>query len=246
MKLTLILSALLAAPLCSHAAPADKSAAPPMAPAMAPGHSEDDGHDHGEAAGGPKVNEGSLTDYLWRRSDVAFHAGDYPRAISLHRAIVTIDPTDVESYGVGAWLLWSIDKKAEADAFILQGLKDNPDNWEMWDTAAKQYGLEKNYAQERDSYSRAVDLAGKDADQMLRRRFAHASENAGDLSGSAEVWRGLVADFPNEAVNKNNLARVEAAMAEKNKGDAKTMGALGLGALALLGCGAWKKRVNSR
>ncbi len=232
MKPTLLLSALLALPLCAHAAPApaDKPVAPPME-----AHSEDDGHNHG-----PKINEGSLTDYLWRRSDAAFHDGDYPRAIELHRAIVAVDPTDVESYGVGAWLLWSMDKRTDADAFIAQGLKQNPDDWEMWDAAAKQYGLEKDYSNERDAYAKAVELAGADADQMLRRRFAHASENAGDLSGSARVWRGLVADFPNEAVNKNNLARVEAALADK--GDTKTMGALGLGALALLGCAAWKKR----
>ena len=236
MKPTLILfSALLVAPICSHAAPTA-----PTAPAME-AHSDDDGHDHSV-----KANEGNLTDYLWRRSDVAFHAGDYPRAIELHRAIVAVDPTDTESYSVGAWLLWSSDKRAEADAFIAEGLKNNPDNWEMWDAAAKQYGLEKDYPQERDAYARAVELSGKDADQMLRRRYAHASEHAGDLGASARVWRGLVADFPNEAVNKNNLARVEAQLADKNKGDAKTMGALGLGALALTACGAWKKREINR
>lgn len=238
MKLSLILlSAMLAAPHCSHAAPSDK----PAAPAMEQGHSENDGHDHGEA--GPKVNEGSLTDYLWRRSDVAFHAGDYPRAIELHRAIVAVDPTDTESYGVGAWLLWSLDKKADADAFIAQGLKNNPDNWEMWNVAAQQYGLQKEFVQERDAYAKAVDLAGKDADQMLRRRYAHAQEHAGDLNGSTQVWRGLVADFPNEIVNKNNLARVEEAL--KDNGNTKTMGALGVGALVLLGCGAWKRRKSS-
>ena len=238
MKHTLILCALLAAPLSSHAAPAPSNA-PANAPAMEQ-HSDDDGHDHGA----PKANEGGLTDYLWRRSDVAFHAGDYPRAIEIHRAIVTVDPTDIESYSVGAWLLWSSDNRAEADAFIAQGLKNNPDDWEMWDVAAKQYGLEKDYPRERDAYARAVELAGVDADQMLRRRFAHASENAGDLAASARVWRGLVVEFPNEAVNQNNLARVEAALAEKQGGDVKTMGALGLGALVLLGCGAWKRREN--
>ena len=245
MKPTLFLCALLAAPLCSHAAPVAK--AKPVAPAMEAAHSQDDGHDHGEAAGGVKVNEGSFTDYLWRRSDVAFHAGDYPRAIDLHRAIVTVDPTDTESYGVGAWLLWSLDKKDEADAFIAQGLKNNPDNSEMWDVAAQQYGLEKEFASERDAYAKAVGFAGKDADQMLRRRYAHASEHAGDLANSAQVWRGLVADFPNEAVNKNNLERVEAELAGKNaaNGDTKTLGFLGAGALVLLGCGAWKKRARS-
>ena len=238
MKTTLLLCALLAAPLCSHAAPADK----PVAPPMERGHDENDGHDHGETAGGPKINQGSLTDYLWRRSDVAFHEGDFPRAVELHRAIVAVDPGDTESYGVGAWLLWSLDKRADADAFIAQGLKNNPDDSEMWNVAAQQYGLEKSYVQERDAYAKAVDLAGKDADQMLRRRYAHASEHAGDLNGSAQIWRALVADFPAEVVNKNNLARVEAAL--KDDGPTQTMGALGVGALVLLGCAARKKRAR--
>ena len=201
MKPTIFLSALLAVPLCSHAAPTDKPAAPAMQ-----AHSDDDGHDH---AGGPKINEGSLTDYLWRRSDVAFHAGDFARAVEIHRAIVTIDPTDVESYSVGAWLLWSLGRGDDADAFIALGLKNNPDDPEMWDAAGSQYALQKQFAQERDAYGKAVELAGKDADQMLRRRYAHANEHAGDLAGSAQVWRGLVKDFPGETVNQNNLTRVE-------------------------------------
>ena len=239
MKLSpLLLCALLAVPVCAHAAPAAKTAAPATEQ-----HNADDGHDHGEAGHGPKVNEGNLTDYLWRRSDAAFHDGDYPRAIELHRAIVAVDPTDVESFGVGAWLLWSMDNRVEADAFIAQGLKENPDNWEMWDTAAKQYGLEKDHARERDAYGKAVDLAGTEADQMMRRRYAHASENAGDLNGSATVWRGLVEDFPNDAINKNNLARVEGELdAQNEKTAVKTMGALGLGALVLIGSGLLKRR----
>ena len=224
----LLLCALLAISAAAHAAPAAEKDAPPAAPVEQ--HSADDGHDHGGAGGGPKINEGSMTDYLWRRSDAAFHAGDYPRAIELHRAIVAADPADFESFGVGAWLLWSMDKRAEADAFIAQGLKENPDNWEMWDAAGKQYGLEKDYPKERDAYGKAVALAGKDADMMMVRRFAHATQNAGDLSGSATIWRGLVEAYPTDAVNKNNLARVEKSLEERDgKAAVKTMGALGLG-----------------
>ena len=244
MKISPILLCIaLAAPV--YAAPADTA----TAPAMQAGAVDRDGDD-------AKINQGSLTDYLWRRSDAAFHAGDYARAVELHRAIVTADPGDVESYGVGAWLLWSLEKGDQADAFIAQGLKNNPDSAAMWEAAGDQYGLEKRPAPERDAYARAVELAGKGADQMLRRRYAHAAENAGDLQQSAKVWRGLVQDFPGEAVNKNNLARVEEkikAVAEAEQegavdearaeagAPAKTIGFVGLGALSLLGIGAWKR-----
>ena len=230
MKISpILLCALLAAPV--GAAPADTKA-----PAAQIG--AQDNHDHD---GDAKINDGNLTDYLWRRSDAAFHAGDYPRAVELHRAIVTLDPSDVESYGVGAWLLWSMEKGDEADAFIAQGLKNNPDSAAMWEAAGAQYGLEKRPALERDAYARAVELAGAGAGQMLRRRYAHAAENAGDLPTSATVWRGLVQDFPNEVVNKNNLARVEAKIAAGDKAPVETMGFVGLGAFSLLAIAAWKR-----
>ena len=225
MKPQLLLAALLIAPTFALAAPV----APDTMPPANAGHEMDDDHDHGA----PKVNEGSLTDYLWRRSDAAFHAGDYPRAVSLHRAIVQVDPSDVESYSVGAWLLWSMEKGDEANAFIAQGLQANPDDAEMWSAAGDQYDLEKRFADSKDAYAKAVTLAGPNADQMLRRRYAHASEHAGDLGTSAQVWRALVKDFPAEAVNKNNLARVEEQLKAQKTTALTAVGAVGV--LALLG-----------
>ena len=191
MKPTILICALLALPLSSHAADdiADKPAAPVAPPALEQGHAADDGHDHGATAG----KEDGPTDALWRESDVAFHDGDYPRAVELHREIVKLDPTDSESYGVGAWLLWSLDKKAEANAFIAQGLKNNPDDAEMWNVAAQQYGLEKEFVLERDAYVKAVKFGGRggrsDVAAALRSRLRKRGrpekqrENMARLSG---------------------------------------------------------------
>ena len=249
MKPTFLLCASLAIPVGALApgavaAPANKPAAiaaavKDIAQDAAPtrSHAEGDGHEH-EA---PTAPDGP-TDELWRRSDDAFHAGDFPRAVELHREIVKIDPSDVESYGVAAWLLWSMEKGDEANAFIAQGLKNNPDSSAMWETAGDQYGLEKRAAPERDAYAKSILLAGAGADQMLRRRYAHAAEHAGDLPASVMAWRALAKDFPDEAVNKNNLARVEAQIkAAGAKTPIAPAGFVGLGALSLLGIGAWKR-----
>ena len=174
----------------------------------APGH---EGHNHGAAAPG----EESSVDYFWRKSDEAFHAGDYPRAIGCHKAIMALDPTLVESYSLAAWLSWSLDKPAEAVAFIERGLKANPQSVEMWDAAGQHFDLQKRFVDAQKSYGKAVELAGANSDQMLRRRLAHAHEHAGDLGSSAATWRGLVADFPADVVTKNNLARVEKTRAEQ-------------------------------
>ena len=155
-------------------------------------------------------------DYLWDQSDEAFHNGDYPTAIKLHRAIVTLDPTDLESFGVGAWLLWSLGQKEDARAFIRQGLAANPKNAEMWSVAGEQYDLEHSFSDAKNAYVKSVELSGAKADEMMRRRLAHAAEHAGDLPLSVRTWTDLARDFPNSPVNKNNLARVKG-LSEKRK-----------------------------
>lgn len=170
-------------------------------------------HEHEHSAKAPA--DESMVDYFWRKSDDAFHAGDYERAIGLHKAIVVLAPDDTESYGVGAWLMWSVGRGDDALAFLQTGLKENPENSEMWDVAAQQYDLQKKFADSKNAYANAVKFAppGENS-MMLRRRYAHALEHAGDLKGSLEIWRGLVKDFPADVVNKNNLARVEKNVAE--------------------------------
>lgn len=166
-------------------------------------------------------------DALWEQSDAAFHKGDYPAAIALHRQIVKLAPDDVESYSVGAWLLWSMGQdqdisssasknfKADARAFIAQGLRANPKNPEMWDTAGEHYNLDRSFGDAKFAFAKAVQLSGSKAPEMLRRRLAHAAEGAGDWNLATQTWTDLVRDFPNEPVNKNNLTRVQAAQKDK-------------------------------
>lgn len=151
---------------------------------------------------------------LWKQSDKAFHAGDYPRAVSFHRQIVAIDPTDVESYSNAAWLLWSMGKGNDALAFLQKGIKANPKNADMWEAVGNHYGsFLKRHREAQTAYKRAVEFSPTGANtQMLRRRLAHAAEGAGDLQTSLATWRALVRDYPNIPVNRNNLARVEKLM----------------------------------
>jgi tetratricopeptide (TPR) repeat protein len=174
------------------------------------------GHSHRAPAGKPGEVESNV-DYFWRKSDEAFHKGDFERAIGLHKAIVALDPGDVESYSVAAWLMWSVGRGDEAIAHLQRGVKANPNDSDMWNALAENYEMQKRRPEAFDAYKRAVALLPQDAGgthdtQMLRRRLAHAAEKAGDLQTSVETWRGLVRDFPNEPVNKNNLTRVEKAI----------------------------------
>ena len=79
--------------------------------------------------------------------------------------------------------------------------------------------------------------ADKNDAQMLRRRLAHAAEKAGNLPLSIFTWRKLVADFPEDAVNKNNLARVENLRHKKTKTAMLSVaaGSAGIATIALVG-----------
>jgi tetratricopeptide (TPR) repeat protein len=197
------------------------------------------------------------TNALWAQSDKAFHDGDYERAILCHKKIVAIDPHDVQSFGVAAWLMWSLGKKTDALAHIAQGLKENPNDWEMWDEAGQHYQLQAGMRdpnptlqqKAKDSFARAVALLPKDTDkneaQMLRRRLAHVAEHVHDYDLALATWKKLVEDYPDEAVNKNNLARLERELAEKNRAQIHTATAYGASSaafLAFVGVGAISKK----
>ena len=170
-------------------------------------------HDHDEQ--GPMGGKLSNSDYFLMKSDEAFHNGDYDRAVILHKARVAIDPEAIDSYGGAAWLLWSMGKNDEAAEIIERGLKTNPNNWEMWDEAGQHFDFQKRFNRSAELYKRAVELIPSDEpSQMLRRRYAHAAERSGDFQTSIKVWQNLVKDYPDQAVNKNNLQRVEKMAAE--------------------------------
>ncbi len=222
-----------------------------------PAHDDHDGHDHSE--GGhthePKNPADETTlEYFWRKSDEAFHAGDYERAVGLHKGIVALDPSDVESFSVAAWLIWSMGQKEDALAHIDRGLKANENNWEMWDAAGQHYDLQKRENADlapkaKMAYARAVELLAKDADkpngQMLRRRLAHAAEKADDLPLSVATWRDLVRDFPEDAVNKNNLARVEKTISENQRSAALPFVLSAVALTLMTGTGALVRRRSS-
>ncbi len=181
-----------------------------------------DEHNHSASKG-----DANLADYFWRESDEAFHAGNYERAIELHKSLVKFDPGDVESYSVAAWLLWSIGEKEEALTHIQRGLNANSTNSLMWSVAGEHYDLQKRESPElaskaKTAYARAVQFLSRSADpsdtQMLRRRLAHAAEKANDLNLSFSTWRELAREFPDDVVNQNNLSRVENLNAKKQRG----------------------------
>ena len=63
-----------------------------------------------------------IVDNLWEESDHYWHEGDYNRIIALVRVCVEVDPSFVEAYSSGAWLMWSQGDTRAADTFLQYGL----------------------------------------------------------------------------------------------------------------------------
>jgi tetratricopeptide (TPR) repeat protein len=199
--------AALAALLIMASGPAARAEDAQSTPPAPPEHQ----HDHATA----DTQDEDLVDYFNRKSDEAFHHGEYDRAIGLQKAIIALEPDNYDAYGNVAWLLWSMGRGEEAVTFLDRGLKANSKDWNMWDEAGQNYDAQKLFPKAQDAYTHAVQLIPKEENsQMLRRRLAHAAERSGDWTTAVATWQSLVADFPNEAVNKNNLERVQKAMKE--------------------------------
>lgn len=155
---------------------------------------------------------------LWIEADEAFHSGDYPRAIVKFRAITVIAPTDVEAYGVGAWLMWSVGNGDEATAFMRRAVANDAQNWEMWAEAGDHFTVRKILPLETQQfYARALALAPKDADTRLtRHRLAFAAETNGDFATAQRVWNEVAQEFSNDNVAARKSRELQA------RGESKT------------------------
>ncbi|HVF85628.1 MAG TPA: tetratricopeptide repeat protein [Abditibacteriaceae bacterium] len=154
-------------------------------------------------------------DKLREESDAAYHKGDYPGAIAKFKAIVALDPTDYDSFGTGAWLLWSLGRGDEATAFMRRGVAANPRNWEMWEEAGNHFMLRKILPDAQRCFARAAQLAPKKANtRILRHRWALTAERNGDLPTARRVWQSVVRIYPTDASAARKLKQVEAKMNE--------------------------------
>ena len=122
---------------------------------------------------------------------------------------MALDPSDVESYSVAAWLMWSLGDGRAATEHLFKCVKANPKSADAWNALAQNYDMQRQPKPAMKSYQQALKLsAPKENTELLRRRLAHAARRAGELQTSIATWKSLVRDYPS-AVNKNNLKRVQ-------------------------------------
>lgn len=65
--------------------------------------------------------------------------------LPLIRVITALDPTFAEAYLTGAWMLGTgLGKYEQAEAFLREGMRNNPRNWEMHSELALIYAVHLN------------------------------------------------------------------------------------------------------
>jgi len=155
-----------------------------------------------------------VVDRLWGAVDGYWHQGDYRRIVALARICVEADPGFNEAWSVGAWLLWSLGDTPAADAFLREGVRRNPNVWDLHYELGWHLFNTKRYAEALPSLQSATRFT--DAPAQPWKILAHCYEKLGRLDESAAAWRTVVARFPRDPAAPNNLQRVEQARAARD------------------------------
>lgn len=195
---SLVAGSLIAAP--AHAADADKK---PKGETMAQAVLQVDGI------------TSRVVDQVWENTDTYWHQGDYTRCVALIRLCVAIDPSFVEAYSTGSWLLWSMGDSSGADALLDDGARRSPVKGQIESEVGGQMFRTKRYQEAALHYGRAVQFG--DTSALTYSAYAHTLEKVGRLNDAIKIWTRQVKEHPDFAAGPANLKRAIALRDSKAK-----------------------------
>lgn len=155
------------------------------------------------------------TELLWEKSDVFFHNGEFERCVAMMRIIAEMDPSDTEAFTVGAWLMDSLDREEEAQAFLEKGLALNPGSYDLYGELGMRYFHNENYEKSIEYYEKAVSF--EDCPDVTWHGLAHAYEKSGRIDKAIETWELIDVREPDNPVVKLNLGRLKEISTPPNK-----------------------------
>ncbi|MEN6357104.1 MAG: hypothetical protein ABFD83_08485 [Armatimonadota bacterium] len=158
-----------------------------------------------DSMNGLQITFSITRDKLWQINDDFWHAGEFERCIATMRLITQIDPHDTQAYSDGAWLMQNQLRDDEAEVFLLEGLADNGDIYDLYFEVGYYY-----YTHER--FNEAVDylIAAStfDAPMPVWHTLAHAYESAGYAESALGVWALRSAVDPENPVPQMQIERI--------------------------------------
>ena len=146
-------------------------------------------------------------------TDRHWHKGDYNHNINLSKMVLAARPDFVDFYANSGWLLWSMNRDAEAVALYEKGIKANPNTYYMYDELAQYYFMrKKDYPTAAKYYEKAVQF--KDVTAQSWNALALCYERTGQLEKALKTWE-KAATFKNNIAAQPNLKRVRAKMEQR-------------------------------
>ena len=164
-----------------------------------------------EAAQSSAIADAVIND-LVKYADLHWHKGEYSHIVNLDKMIVAAQPDNVDTFANAGWLLWSMNRDAEAVALYEQGLKANPNSYYMYDELGYYYfNRKKDYAKAIHYYEQAATRP--DVSPETLHLLAHSYERTGKLKLCLETWdRARKMPGQTNAAAKVNYERVKRKM----------------------------------
>ena len=147
----------------------------------------------------------TMRDRLWETSEDFWHNGEYDRCIAAMRLITEIDPYDTQAYDDAAWLMESDLRDDEAEAFLLKGLRNNPDTSDLYFSLGRFYYLHQRFNEAVNYYETATSF---EVPEFVWHSLAHAYEHAGLTTDALDIWIQREAVDPADPVPWNQITRI--------------------------------------
>lgn len=149
-----------------------------------------------------------VVDNLWNQTDRYWHAGDYPRIIAVDRIITEADPQFLEAYSNGGWLMDSLGRTQDAEAYYTLGTRNNPRaEYAYWNLGFFYFNSAHDYPAAARAFRHAVQQP--DADLKDWKMLAHSYEKAGDWDTAVSTWQQTRARYPHGLGVDRLLAEAE-------------------------------------
>jgi len=146
-----------------------------------------------------------MVDHLWYQTDIDWKRGDYPRIIALDRIIVLEDPHFVECYNTGAWLMESLGRHSDAEAFDQQALQNNPSSVDAYLNLGMFYtSFAHDYAAAEAVFRKCVAVC-PDAGLPEWKMIAHCYERENMIDDAVATWQEIKRRYPNGLAVDSNL-----------------------------------------
>ena len=160
---------------------------------------------------------GGAVDKMWRQTDNYWHNGDYPRIVALDRIITEADPQFLEAYSTGGWLMDSLGRTQDAQAYYTLGTKNNPHAaYAFWTLGFFYFNTAHDYPAAARAFRK--DTEQVDADLNDWKMLGHSEEKAGQWDAAVATWRQIKARWPNGMSVDRLLREAEEKRAQEKPG----------------------------